>query len=124
MSHDLVSDSLVIIKNAEKVGKGGCTVPRSKLVENILDVMKRYGYVAGYTNKKRTIVVELLGKINKSASIRPRLSVSYNDFESFEKVYLPAKNVGIMIVTTSEGVMSHLEARDKKLGGKLLAYVY
>ena len=45
-------------------------------------------------------------------------------FEKFERRYLPAKGFGILIVSTSIGMMTNEEAKIKMIGGKLLAYVY
>jgi small subunit ribosomal protein S8 len=46
------------------------------------------------------------------------------DMEYWESQYLPAKNFGILIVSTSKGVISHAEARSEGIGGQLLGYVY
>ena len=46
------------------------------------------------------------------------------DFEKFERRYLPAKDMGILIVSTPAGIMTHVEAKKKGLGGRLLAYCY
>ena len=42
----------------------------------------------------------------------------FHDFEKFEKRYLPAKNFGILIVTTPEGIMTHYEAKERGIGGR------
>ncbi len=46
------------------------------------------------------------------------------EFEKFEKRFLPAKDFGFLILSTSKGIMTHLAAKEKSIGGKLLAYVY
>ena len=46
------------------------------------------------------------------------------EFEKFEKRFLPAQDFGILILTTNQGVMTHKEAKERKIGGRLLAYVY
>ncbi len=66
----------------------------------------------------------LLGKVNKCGAIKPRFSVKKGGFEKFEKRYLPAKNFGMIIVSTSKGLMMHDEAKKKGLGGRLISYVY
>ena len=68
--------------------------------------------------------INLIGSINKCGVVKPRFSVKKNDFEKYEKRYLPAQNFGILIVSTSQGIMTNYEAKEKNLGGKLLAYVY
>ena len=70
------------------------------------------------------IVVELSGRINDCGAVRPRFSVKRTEYERFEKRYLPARDFGILIVSTTEGVMSQKEAMERGLGGVLLAYVY
>ncbi|MFB6198338.1 MAG: 30S ribosomal protein S8, partial [Halobacteriaceae archaeon] len=44
--------------------------------------------------------------------------------EKWEKQYLPARDYGALVVTTSQGVMSHYEAREQGVGGQVIAYVY
>ncbi|MDZ4226799.1 MAG: 30S ribosomal protein S8, partial [Candidatus Pacearchaeota archaeon] len=60
----------------------------------------------------------------KCGVVKPRFPVKLDEFEKFEKRYLPAKNFGIIIVSTSNGIMTHIEAKEKKLGGRLIAYIY
>lgn len=124
MSSDLISDALSIINNAENVGKSFCVVPNSKLVKNVLEVMRKADYIGKIEYHDRDISVRLMGKINKTKSIRPRFSVKWDGYEKFEKRFLPAKDIGILIVSTSRGVMNQKEAKKKNLGGKLLAYIY
>ena len=68
--------------------------------------------------------VNLLGKINNCGAIKPRFSVDLTTYEKFEKRYLPARNFGIMIISTPDGIMTHTESKNKKLGGRLISYVY
>jgi small subunit ribosomal protein S8 len=46
------------------------------------------------------------------------------DFETWEKRYLPAREIGLLILSTPKGVMDHKRAKEMHVGGKLLAYVY
>ena len=68
--------------------------------------------------------VNLINKVNKCGAIKPRHSIKQDDFEKFEKRHLPAKDFGILIISTPKGIMTHNEAKEKKIGGKLLAYCY
>ena len=112
------------MKNAESVGKLECSVPSSKLVKAILAILQKTGYIGQIKEGARTIRVELVGKINALHAIRPRFSVARDGFEKFEKRYLPSRDIGIIIVSTSQGVMTHKEVVEKRIGGRLLAYVY
>lgn len=124
MRHDTLSDALSIIKNAEAVGKSECTVPNGKLVRAILDIIQKVGYIGQVRESGRSVRVQLVGKINALHAIRPRFPVARDGFEKFEKRYLPSRDVGVIIVSTSQGVMPHKEATAKGIGGRLLAYVY
>lgn len=129
MQLDAVSNAMSAIKNAELIGKSKVEIrPASKLVGKILSVMKEYGYIKGFEVKDDpkggSIVVELSGRINDCGAVRPRFSVKRTEYEKFEKRYLPARDFGILIVSTTEGVMSQKEAIERGLGGVLLAYVY
>jgi len=126
---DPVSNGLTTIYNNEVRRKKECYImPASKLLGNILRVMQMNSYIGEFEfiddGRAGKFRVQLLGRINKCGAIRPRYSFKVKDLEKWEKIYLPARNMGILIVTTSRGVMSHIEARKMGIGGKLLAYVY
>ena len=124
MKHDLFSDAMSAINNAENVGKESCAVPKSNFIEKVLDVIKSCGYISGFSVADESIEVRLLGKINKIKSIKPRFSVKKGEFDRWEIHYLPARNMGILILSTSQGIMSQADAEKKGVGGKLVAYVY
>ncbi len=126
---DPLADALSIIKNAEDVGKPECTIsPASKLIGSVLKVMKDKGYIGDFEfiddGKSGVFKVLLEGKINKCGVIKPRHAVQTLEFEKWEKRFLPARGFGSLILSTSNGVMAHNEARDNGIGGHLLAYVY
>jgi len=120
---------MIALQNSESRNLKSCTIwPASNLVGKMMQVLQRYGYIGEFEfiddGKAGMFKVQLLGRINRSKAVRPRWNVKADDYTEWEKKLLPAYNVGVIIVTTSEGVMSHIEAREKRLGGKLLAYVY
>ncbi|MCS3924755.1 30S ribosomal protein S8 [Methanosalsum natronophilum] len=126
---DPLANALSTIKNAEDIGKQSCTIrPASKLIGNVLNVMKDNGYIGEFEfiedGKAGIYEVKLIGRINKCGAIKPRYSVSSEDFEKWEKQYLPARNFGTLILTTSDGLLSQVQARENNVGGLLLAYVY
>ncbi|MCD6478210.1 MAG: 30S ribosomal protein S8 [Candidatus Aenigmarchaeota archaeon] len=124
MRHDTLADCLSIIKNAETIGREECLVPSTKLIKDVLKVMKENKYIKGYEPVGQHIKVMLSKKINNCNVIKPRFSFKKNEFEKWEKRYLPAKAFGILIVTTSKGIMDHNKAKKEQIGGKLLGYVY
>ncbi|MFH0715177.1 MAG: 30S ribosomal protein S8 [Candidatus Diapherotrites archaeon] len=126
---DPISDALVNLKNHERASKNACTIkPASKLLKEILRVLQENGYIekfeAAQEGSHSVFKIALLGKINDCKSIKPRYAVKKDGFEKFEKRYLPSMDVGILIVSTPKGVVSHKEAKKNGSGGRLLAFVY
>ena len=125
--NDTLANAMSKIMNAEKVGKSECVVkPSSKLIKTVLTLLQDEGYLGGFDEMKDSmgdrLVVQLLGKVNKCGAVKPRYSISVDMFERFEKRYLPAKNFGIILISTSKGLMTHDNAQENKNGGKLIAY--
>ena len=129
MAVDPVADALIKIKNADLANKRECYIsPASKLIGNILKIMQEEGYIGTYEyiddGKAGVYRVELIGKINECKAIKPRYSVRYKRIEEYEKRYLPSKNMGILFISTPEGLMTHKKAKELKIGGKLIGFVY
>jgi small subunit ribosomal protein S8 len=126
---DPLSDALSNIYNNEEKRKHECIIkPASKLIGQVLRLMQEKGYVGAfeYIDDGRTgkFRVQLLGRVNKCGVIKPRFSVKVNELESWENKFLPGKNFGFLILTTSDGIIAHTEAVEKNVGGRLMAYVY
>jgi len=127
--NDTLAAALSNILNAEQVGKGKCTTkPVSKMTIKVLDIMKAHKYIGDYKTiddgRGGIIEIELIGEINNCGAIKPRFSVTKQTYEKFEKRFLPAKGFGIIIVSTPHGIMTLDEAKEKGVGGKLIAYIY
>ncbi|WP_457615228.1 30S ribosomal protein S8 [Methanopyrus sp.] len=126
---DPLADAMATIKNNEIVGNKECVIePASKLIGRVLKVMQEYGYIGSFEfiddGRSGKFLVKLVGRINDCGVIKPRHPVKKDEWEYWEQRYLPARDFGVLIVTTPEGVMSHYEAKEKGIGGRLLAYVY
>jgi len=129
MFNDPLAAALAKILNAEKVGKREVLIkPASKLIKEVLTIMNDHNYVGSFEEvedgKGNFLKLNLLGNVNKCGVVKPRFSTKHNTFEKWEKRYLPAKDFGVIIVSTSKGIMTHYQAKDKKIGGKLVAYCY
>ncbi len=124
-----IADGMSALKNASDTGKTECTLePASKLLGAMLRIMQDAGYIGGFEfiedGRGGQLKVHLTGKINKCGAITPRFSVQQDEMEYWEKRYLPGKNFGLIMLSTSHGVMSHMQARKESIGGELLGYVY
>jgi len=126
---DTLSNGLTAIMNNELRNKPDCIIaPASKLLGRVLRVMQLNGYIGEFEfiddGRSGKFKVQLFGRINKCGAIRPRYAVKADEFEEWEKRFLPAREIGILVVSTPQGVMSHKEAKEKRIGGRLLAFVY
>ena len=129
MLNDPLANAFSKILNAEHTGKTECTLkPISVLLSKLLTIMHERQYIGDFKKvedgKGGFIQINLLGKINKCKVIKPRYPIKKDGYEKFEKRYLPAKDFGIIFISTPQGIMTHIEAKEKKIGGRLLAYVY
>jgi small subunit ribosomal protein S8 len=129
MITDTLANVLSALNNSEKAGKDTIIVsPASKVVVTVMNILKKEGYVKEFKSTKDirggSVTIKLAKQINKVGVIKPRFSVTVSDLEKFEKRYLPAKDFGRILLSTSKGIKTHLEAKELKIGGVLLAYVY
>src|SRR3989344_1772830 len=129
MLKDPLANVMSQILNNEITGKTECLhKPTSKLIKELLKVMKDNWYISDFRevedSRGNYILLSLAGSINKCGVIKPRYSIKTDEFEKFERRFLPAKGLGILFVSTPKGIMTHYDAKSKKTGGKLLAYCY
>ncbi len=129
MLNDPLANALSSIRNAELKGKRVCTIqPSSKLIGGVLNLLKEKGYIGEFEyiddGKAGVFRVKLVGNINNCGVIKPRYPIKKDELEKWESRYLPAQHFGLLILTTTKGIISQDEARKNSIGGKLLAYVY
>ena len=129
MRHDPLNDIINTIKNASSIGRREIEVgPAARMIGRVLKVMQDYNYITSFEviedGQGGKFKIHLNNTINNCGTIKPRYSVKKVNLDTFESRYLPAQDFGILIVTTTKGVMSHVEARKHGLRGKLLAYIY
>ena len=126
MSQDIIADALNMIRNANRAKKGNVEIKRiSNLLVEILKIMKQKGAIKKYKidSKKKTIEVSI-GDLVECRAIKPRFSVDRSQIEKYKRRYLPARNVGTIIISTNGGLKTHEEAEEEKTGGSLMAFFY
>ncbi len=126
---DPLANALNKINTFDRLGRKVVHLrPISNLLENVLATLQKSGYVGEFERIEDAqggqFKVQLLGRINKCAVIKPRRPAKVSEFDRFEKQYLPAVNFGILVLSTPNGVMTQRDAVDQHVGGRLLAYVY
>jgi len=129
MLHDPLNDAMAMLKNAELAGKGECRIrPASKLIGRVLNVLQQTQYIEQFEvvdeHGIATFAVRLKGAINECGVVKPRFAIKRRDLERWEARYLPAQDFGVLILSTTAGVVSNAEAKNLGVGGKVLAYVY
>ncbi len=124
MSQDIVSDGLNRIMNAKIAGQTSITLKHhSKFLQNILAIGKLKDYISEYSVTPKGLYVEF-SKLNKCKAVKPRYIVKVNDIDKYVRRYLPARGLGVIIISTSKGLMTHQTALDKGIGGSIIAYFY
>lgn len=126
---DPLSNAITTMMNNELRNKRSCVIfLASKLIGQVLRTLQQNGYIGTFEfiddGRSGKFVVQLLGRINKLGPITPRYPVNVKELEAWERKYLPGRDLGYLILSTSRGVMTNREAKAQRLGGSLLAYIY
>lgn len=128
---DPIADFLTRIRNANMVKHESVEVPASKMKKNIADILKNEGFVRDVEyieDDKQGIICVFLkyGKNNERviSGIRRISKPGLRSYVKADEVPKVLNGLGIAIVSTSEGVMTDKDARAKKIGGEVVAYVW
>ena len=128
---DPLGDMLTRIRNAQRSRHSVCVAPASKLRANVLDALKREGFIRGFSAEEvRPGIAQLRIELKYSEGepvIKEITRVSkpgrrvYSKIKELPKFY---NGLGISILSTPRGVMSDLEARAANVGGEVLCRVF
>ncbi len=128
MAIDRLADALNTIKTHETIGQRTCTVKATKLVREVLELLKKHEYIKDYKfvddGRGGFFAIQLAGRINDCGVIKPRFPVKRHDWAKQEEQWIPGVGIGFLIVSTSNGIMTNAETEKLGIGGRLLAYVY
>ncbi|PLW79577.1 30S ribosomal protein S8 [Candidatus Woesearchaeota archaeon] len=127
--NDPMANILSHIQNYEKIGRKEVLLNHSSnVIKEVLRVLNENSYIGDFeeidNGKGGLVKLNLLNNVNKCGVIKPNFQIKKVEFDKFEKRFLPAKGFGILIVSTSQGIMTNEQAKEKGIGGKLLAYCY
>ena len=128
---DPIADALTILRNASRAKKEVAELKNSKLLEEILKILNKESFIVNYKlikdTKQGLLRVYLkYDKDGKPAILgikrisKPGLRI-YKKCDEMPKVY---GGLGLALVSTSKGLMTDYEARDKKVGGEVLCYIW
>jgi small subunit ribosomal protein S8 len=127
--NDPISDMLARIRNANRALLPAVEMPHSRIKESIAGILKREGYIADFT---------VAGKLPKTIKLRLKYQGKKSIIEGLRRVSTPGLRryvgateiprvrggLGVAVVSTSEGLLTDLQARKKNIGGELICYVW
>ena len=127
---DPISDMLARIRNANRALLPGVELPHSKIKESIASILKKEGYINDFAvegkTAKRTIKVKLKyqGKKSIIEGMQRVSSPGLRRYVGSTDIPRVRGGMGVAVLSTSEGVMTGVQARKKNIGGELLCYVW
>jgi len=128
----LVSDMLSSIKNSSAVGRFSLEMPYSKTCEDICKVLKSYGYLENAKSfkekgrKYKMLKIELASddEVSRIRGIKRHSKPGRRQYSASNRVKWVDSKYGVVVVSTSRGIMSGEEAKKKKLGGEVICEVW
>lgn len=128
MYTDPISDLLTRIRNAQSADHQELRAPYSSIKENILKVMKRYGFIEDYKvetlkNNKKDLNITLKEE-RKNMTLKRISSPGQRIYAKGEELKMIKSGLGIRIISTSKGIMSNVEAKKQNIGGELICEIY
>ena len=127
---DLISDVFTIIRNAIRIKKQTVDVPASSAIKSIAGILKREGYVENIKlidDKKQGILRMYLKYIEGKSAINNLKRISKPGLRIYvksTKVPFVLRGKGIAFISTSQGILTDKEAREKSIGGEIIGYVW
>ncbi len=126
---DPISDMLTRIRNAHRALLPGIELPHSKLKESIADILKNEGYIVdfgveGQEAKKLKLKLKYQGKKAVIEGLRRVSTPGLRRYVRATDIPRVRGGLGTAIVSTSQGLMSGVQARKSNLGGELICYVW
>lgn len=123
MSQDIIADTLNQIMNRKKARYTNVVVNRySKLLLALLELAKKEGYIKNYKTSGNNLEIEF--SLHECRAIKPRHTVNIKAVDKYIRRLIPARDFGIIIISTNKGLMTHREALKNNVGGCLVAYFF
>jgi small subunit ribosomal protein S8 len=127
MVRDYIAEVVNGLKMASRAGKDTAVLPYSKLIENILEVLKKEGYVTSIDKKGKKVTKYLEVTLNTEMPVTGGERVSHMS----KRVYKGSKDIitssrmqGIYVLTTPKGVMTNKDAKKQNVGGEILMKIW
>jgi small subunit ribosomal protein S8 len=128
---DPIADMLTRIRNAQRAKHESCVIPGSKLKKNILELLHNEGYIGEVNTVKTGSFDDFQVKLKYDSNKQPVIKLIEKVSKPGRRVYIQSadirpfrNNLGTLIISTSQGVMTGKKARQLKIGGEVLCKVF
>jgi len=129
---DPIADYLTRVRNAIKAKHRVVDVPASNLKKELTKILFDKGYILNYKfveeGPQGTIKIALkydpINKVNAIKCLKRISSPGLRQYTGYKEMPCVLNGLGIAVLSTSKGIMTDKEARDMKIGGEVLCYVY
>nr|YP_010172956.1 ribosomal protein S8 [Orixa japonica]QSH90782.1 ribosomal protein S8 [Orixa japonica] len=134
MGKDTIADIITSIRNADMNRKGTVRIASTTITENIVKILLREGFIENIRklveNKKEFLVLTLRHRRNRKGPYRPILNLKRISQPGL-RIYFNSQRIprildgmGIVILSTSRGIMTDRAARLERIGGEILCYIW
>nr|UDP58366.1 ribosomal protein S8 [Caraipa heterocarpa] len=134
MGRDTIADIITSIRNADMDRKGTVRIASNNIAENIIKILLREGFIENVRKhqegNKNLVVLTLRHRRNRKGPYRTSLNLKrisrpgLRIYSNYQKIPRILGGMGIVILSTSRGIMTDREARLEKIGGEILCYIW
>ncbi|KAK4551071.1 ribosomal protein S8 (chloroplast) [Castanea sativa] len=134
MGKDTIADIITSIRNADMNRKGTVRIPSTNITENLVKILLREGFIENVRkhqeNNKYFLVLTLRHRRNRKGPCKTVLNLKrisrpgLRIYSSYQRIPRILGGMGIVILSTSRGIMTDREARLEGIGGEILCYIW
>nr|QGA86601.1 ribosomal protein S8 [Mimosa tenuiflora] len=134
MGKDIIADIITSIRNADMNRKGTVRIPSTNITENIVTILFREGFIENVRKHRESnnyfLVLTLRHRRNRKGSYKTILNLKrisrpgLRIYSNYQRIPRILGGMGIVILSTSRGIMTDREARLERIGGEILCYIW
>nr|YP_010629854.1 ribosomal protein S8 [Begonia rossmanniae]WBN96814.1 ribosomal protein S8 [Begonia rossmanniae] len=134
MGKDTIANLITSIRNADMTRKEMVRIPSTNITENIVKILLREGFIENvrkhFKNNHNFLVLTLRHKRNRKGPFKSFLNLKQISrpglriYSNYQKIPRILGGMGVVILSTSRGIMTDREARLEKMGGEILCYIW
>lgn len=125
---DPIADFLTLLRNASRSKKDNVDVPNSRMNREMLTILKREGYISDFkpleASRQARVYLKYVSSHSALKNLRRISRPGLRVYTSHKKVPNVLRGLGIAIISTPKGILTNKEARELKVGGEILCYIW